>query len=195
MVKPTISHDQWDQSLQAFTTRHAGWLVSIETHDLETQETVTSRFARLEAVELDLEDKNNHRINVIVRDGPKIIKYILFMLGGGAGSLMRYVLGTAINNRFGGRFPLGTVVINITGSFLIGVLMILLTEKFQIDPNWRLLLVVGFLGGYTTFSSFEFETFVAARDGNLWMGLINVVASVVLGFISVWLGVISMKRW
>jgi CrcB protein len=57
------------------------------------------------------------------------------------------------------------------------------------------LLVVGFLGGYTTFSSFAYETFVAASDGSPWLGLLNVVASVALGYLAVWLGAISMKRW
>jgi CrcB protein len=103
-------------------------------------------------------------------------------------------MGTAINVRIGGRFPLGTMVINITGSFFIGVLMILLTEKLSLHPNWRLLLVVGFLGGYTTFSSFEFETYQAIRDGGYWIGLVNVLASVILGFVGVWLGAALARR-
>jgi CrcB protein len=115
------------------------------------------------------------------------------MFGGALGSLTRYVLGTAINVRMGGRFPLGTMVINITGSFFIGVLMILLTERLQPHPNWRLLLVVGFLGGYTTFSSFEFETYQAIRDGGYW-GIVNVFASVILGFAGVWLGAALVRR-
>ncbi len=84
-------------------------------------------------------------------------RYIMVMVGGAVGSLTRYITGSAVMSRFGGRFPLGTFVINVSGSFLIGVLMTLLTERFQPHPNWRLLLVVGFLGGYTTFSSFEYE--------------------------------------
>jgi CrcB protein len=119
----------------------------------------------------------------------------MVMLGGATGSLARFALGTAIMSRVGGRFPLGTVVINITGSFLIGFIMTMLTERLNPSPNWRLLLVVGFLGGYTTFSSFEWETFGLVRDGGRWLALINVAGSVLLGYFAVWLGaVIAAKR-
>ncbi len=74
-------------------------------------------------------------------------KYLVVMLGGGIGSLIRYITGIAIMSKIGGRFPVGTLVINVSGSFLIGLLMTLLTERFQPHPYWRLLLVVGFLGG------------------------------------------------
>ena len=75
--------------------------------------------------------------------------------------------GVGIMTRFGGKFPLGTLVINVTGSFLIGFLMTMLTER-STRPEWRLLLVVGFLGGYTTFSSFEWETYT--RSGTAGSG-------------------------
>lgn len=117
-------------------------------------------------------------------------RYLMVILGGATGSLARYMVGTAIMNRVGGRFPLGTVFINITGSFLIGFIMTLFTERLNPHPNWRLLLVVGFLGGYTTFSSFEWEAFGLVRDGARWFALLNVVGSVVLGYFAVWLGVV-----
>jgi hypothetical protein len=78
MCTAVVPHNEWHEFLQAFSRRHVGWLVSIETHDLETEETVASRFLRLESVELDLEDEKNPRINVIVRDNEKEIKHILF---------------------------------------------------------------------------------------------------------------------
>jgi fluoride exporter len=121
-------------------------------------------------------------------------RYVMVMIGGAAGSLTRYVVGNAIVNRVGGRFPLGTVVINITGSFLIGFIMTLLTERLNPHPIWRLLLVVGFLGGYTTFSSFEWETLGLVRDGSRWLGLINMAGSVLLGYIAVWLGVMAAGK-
>jgi fluoride exporter len=115
-------------------------------------------------------------------------KYLVVLAGAGLGGLARYMAGTWIMAKYGGRFPLGTFVINITGAFLIGVLMTLLTSRFHPHPNWRLFLVVGVLGGYTTFSSFEYETYQAIRDGERWLGLLYVAGSVVLGYAGVWLG-------
>jgi CrcB protein len=123
------------------------------------------------------------------------MKYLLILVGGGAGSLSRYVVGAAIVTRYGGRFPMiGTMTINITGSFLIGLLMTLITERFAAGTNLRPLLVIGFLGGYTTFSSFEWETYAAVRDGGFWMGVANVVGSVALGYAAVWLGALLARR-
>src|ERR1700688_4885045 len=106
----------------------------------------------------------------------------MVLIGGATGSLTRYVLGTAIMTRMGARFPYGTVFINITGSFLIGFIMTMLTERVNPNPNWRPLLVVGFLGGYTTFSSFEWETYVSTREGNIWIGFVYVISSVAAGY-------------
>ncbi len=114
-------------------------------------------------------------------------RYIMVLVGGAAGSLARFIVGTAIMTRLGGRFPFGTVFINITGSFLIGFAMTFLTER-TMNPNWRFLLVVGFLGGYTTFSSFQWETLSLARDGSRRLALLNGVGSVVVGYVAVWLG-------
>jgi len=118
----------------------------------------------------------------------------MVMLGGAMGSLLRYVAGTAIMTRFGESFPLGTLLVNVTGSFLAGLVMTLLTEVVVAHPYWRLLVVVGFLGGYTTFSAFEYETYRAVRDGGGWLGLVNVVASVVMGYGAVWLGAALVRR-
>lgn len=115
-------------------------------------------------------------------------KYLIVIAGAGLGGLARYISGTWIMGRTGGSFPTGTFLINISGSFLIGLIMTLLTERFQPHPNLRLFLVVGMLGGYTTFSSFEYETLQAVRSGERWMGILYVTGSVILGYLSVWLG-------
>jgi CrcB protein len=115
-------------------------------------------------------------------------RYLVVLAGAGLGGLARYAAGSWIMVKYGGRFPLGTFIINVTGSFLIGVLMTLFTERFQPHPNWRLFLVVGVLGGYTTFSSFEYETYQSVRDGAGWMGMLYLMGSVLLGYLGVWLG-------
>ena len=120
--------------------------------------------------------------------------YLAVLTGAGLGGLARYVAGTWIMEKYGSRFPLGTFFINISGSFLIGVLMTILLERVQPHPYWRLFLVVGVLGGYTTFSSFEYETYQAVRDGEHWMGLVYVAGSVVLGYVGVWLGALLAAR-
>ena len=117
-------------------------------------------------------------------------RYLVVLAGAGLGGLARYVAGTWIMAKYGGRFPMGTFVINVTGAFLIGVIMTLLTERFHPHPNLRLFVVVGILGGYTTFSSFEYETFQAVRVGERWLGLLYVAGSVVLGYLAVWLGTV-----
>ncbi len=121
-------------------------------------------------------------------------RYLVVFAGAGLGGLGRYLAGTWIMAKYGGRFPLGTLVINVTGSFLIGVVMALLTERLHPHPNWRLFLVVGILGGYTTFSSFEYESYQAVREGERWMALLYVAGSVILGYAGVWLGGLLMAR-
>jgi CrcB protein len=121
-------------------------------------------------------------------------RYIMVLLGGATGSLTRYVVGMAVMTRLATRFPLGTMIINISGCFLIGILMTLFAESTQPHPNWRLALVVGFLGGYTTFSSFEWETLALVKDGGQWLALLNIAGSVVLGYGAVWLGAAMVGR-
>ena len=122
------------------------------------------------------------------------MKYLLILVGGGIGSVARYLASLAVIHRYGTRYPLATMAVNVSGCFLIGLAMTLLTERFQPHANWRLLLVVGFLGGYTTFSSFEWEIYSAVRAGGFWMGLANVVGSVTLGYAAVWLGALLARR-
>jgi len=112
-------------------------------------------------------------------------------VGGALGSILRFWLGSYIGGRMGTRFPYGTMVINITGSFLIGFVYALLTANTHWSPNWRYLIPIGFIGGYTTFSSFEYETLRTIQDGQVGLGLLYVAVSVCVGFIGVWGGVVS----
>jgi CrcB protein len=120
-------------------------------------------------------------------------KYLLVMAGAAIGGLGRYLLYEAVKGRFADRQWYGTVIVNITGCFLIGVVMTILTQR-QSNPNWRLLLVVGVLGGYTTFSSFSYETFALVKDGEFAKGLANVAVSVVAGYLALWCGALLARR-
>jgi fluoride exporter len=120
-----------------------------------------------------------------------LLKYVMVCVGGGLGSVLRFWLGSYIGSKMGTRFPYGTLVINITGSFLIGLTLALLTAKTRWSPNWRYLIPIGFIGGYTTFSSFEYETLRTIQDGQIGMGLLYIAASVIFGFAAVWGGVVA----
>lgn len=109
------------------------------------------------------------------------------------GAITRYGVALWIGQRWGRSFPLGTFVINVSGSFLIGLLMSLFTERFMVNPQWRLMLVVGFLGAYTTFSTFEYETGTLLKDGEWLISLLNVVLSVTAGFVALKLGEVIAK--
>ncbi len=118
-------------------------------------------------------------------------KYLIVALGGGIGSVLRFWAGGYVSSRLGTRFPYGTFVINITASFLIGFIMTVLAERAHWDPSWRYLLVAGFLGGYSTFSTFEYETFQVFRDGEFLIAAMNIALSVGVGFVAVWIGAIA----
>ena len=118
-------------------------------------------------------------------------KYMMVALGGALGSVLRFWVDSHISNRFPTRFPSGTFVINCTASFLIGFIVTVLSAKTDLSPNWRYLIPIGFIGGYSTFSTFEYETFRVFQQGEYLISGMNVALSVVVGFISVWLGVIT----
>lgn len=116
------------------------------------------------------------------------MKYLWVCLGGALGSLARYTLGVWIYDRLGTGFPYGTFVINITGCFIIGVAVTLLDLRAGLPPALRYAIPIGFVGAYTTFSTFEYETWRAVQAGRPGMGLLNIALSVVLGYLAVWLG-------
>lgn len=118
-------------------------------------------------------------------------KYLMVGIGGFLGAIARFWLGGYIGEKLGTRFPYGTLVINCTGCFVIGFIVTLMAERTHWNPNWRYLIPIGFIGAYTTFSAFEYETFRAMQDGEMLIAFLNVAISVVAGFLAVWLGVIA----
>lgn len=113
------------------------------------------------------------------------MQYLVMSLGGILGANARYILGTWIAQRYSTSLPYGTLVINVSGSFVIGLFLTLIAERFVVHPNWWLFFAVGFLGAYTTFSTFSYESVVLLQNGAWRLGLVNIVGSVVLGPIAV----------
>jgi CrcB protein len=117
------------------------------------------------------------------------MRTVVGVAGAGAvGALARWGLATAIGTRLSG-FPWGTLVVNVTGSFLLGLVFVLLTERIESSPATRLTLTTGLLGAYTTFSTFSLETFRLLEDGAYGAAALNVVGNLVLGLVAVAVGV------
>lgn len=119
--------------------------------------------------------------------------FLAISIGAVAGANARYLIGGWIADRWGTSFPVGTLVINVTGSLLIGLVLTVVTERV-IAPAWvRPLLAIGFLGSYTTFSTFSYETLALARDGSWLAAGGNVVLSVAASLVGVYLGVLLAR--
>lgn len=114
-------------------------------------------------------------------------------LGGFVGANARFYLSREIGNRLGMTFPYGTMLVNISGSLLIGAVFTLLTDRFEIDPLWRQLLIVGFLGGYTTFSSYTLEAIDLMQEGRWTHALLYVLGNNVLSLAACFLGVVTAR--
>jgi CrcB protein len=114
-------------------------------------------------------------------------------LGGAAGAIARYQIAAMVQARVPAGFPYGTFVVNVSGCFVMGLVTALLTDRLVGHPNWRFLIPIGFVGAYTTFSTFELETFRAATEGALGVAMANVAASVVIGYLSLWIGLVVAR--
>ena len=115
-------------------------------------------------------------------------------LGGALGSVSRYALTYAIQSRLVSPFPVATLLINVTGSLLLGFVMRYAADSTSLSAETRLLLTTGFCGGYTTFSSLEFETLQAIRRGLPWIGILYAFGSLILGYAAVWFGMAVASR-
>lgn len=116
-------------------------------------------------------------------------RFLLISLGAVLGANARYWLGGWAAEKFGVAFPYGTLIINLTGSFVLGLFVTLITDRFLIDPNWRLLIAIGFLGSYTTFSTYTYESVNLILNGQTWMGLLNLFGSSILGALAAIAGI------
>lgn len=124
-----------------------------------------------------------------------LTKYLAVAAGSAAGGMLRYFLGGTVLERTAAPFPTATFVINITGSFIIGFFLTLATERFQLSAHLRLAVGVGFVGAYTTFSTFEYETLRLTEERRFGLALLNVILSVAVGFAAVWGGEMLARRF
>ena len=119
-------------------------------------------------------------------------RYVMIALGGALGAIARYQLAAMIQARVPVGFPWGTFVVNVTGCLVMGVATTLLTDRL-VHPNWRFLIPIGFIGAYTTFSTFELETFTAVTDGAWRIAATNVAGSCLAGYVSLWAGFVAAR--
>jgi len=116
------------------------------------------------------------------------VSFLAVGIGAFLGANLRFVVGTWAAERFGVDFPYGTFIVNVSGAFAVGMVLAFMGERLGLSPLWRLFFVTGFLGGYTTFSSYAWEALVLAEGGAWVRAAVYVVGSNVVGFIGVWLG-------
>lgn len=117
-----------------------------------------------------------------------VTTFLLVSLGAAVGANLRYWLSQWAAQQWGAAFPYGTLLINVLGSFAIGVVMALAATNAAITTNWRLLIVTGLLGGFTTFSTFSYETYQLLVNGSLLLASVNIMGSVAGGLLGVVLG-------
>jgi CrcB protein len=118
----------------------------------------------------------------------RLQRYLFIAIGGALGAMARYSLDVLVTERFGIRFPMGTLVINISACFLIGFSVEFLNRHTNINPAWRYLIPIGFIGAYSTFSTFEWEIWTNFTNGAFWMGLLYMSVSLAGGIVAVALG-------
>jgi CrcB protein len=117
-----------------------------------------------------------------------MLRLIFIGFAGFAGTLMRYWLSDWTARRYGETFPTGTLVVNMLGCFLAGLLFYLMFDRYLVSPTVRTVVLIGLLGGFTTFSSFGLQTFTLLRDGELALALFNIAISNIGGLLMVWVG-------
>ncbi len=124
-----------------------------------------------------------------------VLKFALIFLGSGVGGVCRYALSGWVQRLGNGSFPVGTLAVNVIGCLLIGFLTASLSGRVLIREEYRVALIVGILGGFTTFSAFGMETFALLNDGQFARAAVNVAASVGVGLAAVWIGYRIAEHW
>lgn len=120
-------------------------------------------------------------------------KTILIGLAGLVGTLLRYWLSGLVARQYGETFPWGTMAVNLIGCFVAGAVFHLTEERFLVNPAVRTVILIGLLGGFTTFSSYGLQTFTLLRDGEFGLAALNIATSSVLGLLMVWAGYLLSK--
>lgn len=115
-------------------------------------------------------------------------KYLLIAVGGALGSVARFWVGSTIAGRMGIRFPYGTLVVNMTACVIIGFSLTYMGRRAGLNPAWRFLIPIGFIGAYSTFSTYEWETLSTLRSGAFVLAVLYAAGSLVLGLAAVWGG-------
>ena len=115
-------------------------------------------------------------------------KIILIALAGLVGTLLRYWLSGFVARQYGETFPWGTMAVNLIGCLVAGAVFFLTEERFLVSPTVRTVILIGLLGGFTTFSSYGLQTFTLLRDGEFGLAILNVITSNILGLFMVWVG-------
>jgi len=115
-------------------------------------------------------------------------KYLMIAVGGALGSVARYWVGSTISGRMGARFPYGTMVINMTACVVLGFTLTYFGKRADLNPAWRFLVPIGFIGAYSTFSTYEWETLSTMRSGAFLLAVIYAVGSFVVGLAATWCG-------
>jgi len=121
-------------------------------------------------------------------------RFLAVAVGGALGAVSRYGVALLVAMFWKRDFPLATLLINVSGSFILGFFATFAAGRMTLDPLWRLFVATGFVGAYTTFSTFEYETQRLTESGAVWWGALNVVTSVAAGFAAVQLGVLLARR-
>jgi len=123
------------------------------------------------------------------------LKALIFIaMGGAIGALLRYGASLSVYSFMGRGFPYGTLFVNVTGSLLMGLLSVMMLERFNIGPEWRAAVLVGVLGSFTTFSTFSIETLNLLEQGDVMRAVTNIVLSVLVCLVAVWFGVLIGRQ-